>query len=94
MNERFSKRLKLTLAQIEKLKRDSCPKVIIHGWWWKKYFKKYRDISEVMNTLMMHDWMNGGYEQHQAEFEKIIKHTFDEYAFDMFKNGFSTKQYD
>ena len=27
------------------------PKIKIHGWWWKKFFPKYRKLNKVMNEL-------------------------------------------
>lgn len=45
-------------------KRAQCPRIVLRGWWWKQFVPHYRRVSEAVNELAMHDWMNGGYEKH------------------------------
>lgn len=50
--------IKLTDEEKTKL----CPKIILKGWWWKKYIPYYKKLSYATNQLFLHEWLNGGYE--------------------------------
>ncbi len=45
------------------IKKQMCPKIVLKGWWWKKYFPHYRNLSKTMNAIMLKDWMDGGAEK-------------------------------
>ena|SRR3990167_2667689 len=62
----------------DKEKLECCPKIILNGWWWKKYFKKYKNISEVMNDIQQYDWMHGGYENSIEVLHKLFNMTIDQ----------------
>ncbi len=47
-------------------------KIIIHGWWWKRFFKKHRDIKSVME-MMLND----------QQMKKVLYHQM----IDVIKNG-------
>ena len=59
-------------------KLSSCPTLIINGWWWKKYFKSYRKLSETLNDLYRYKWMHGGYEESIKCFNKIYNMYLDQ----------------
>lgn len=53
----------------EDRKRFLCPKIVLLGWWWKKYIPYYQRKSKVMNDIMMKDWLERGYDEW---FERIV----------------------
>lgn len=57
-------------------KTKLCPKIILNGWWWKKYFKHYKKLSKVTNDLFLHDWLNGGYELYEEMYKMMLDQTF------------------
>lgn len=60
------------------IKLSLCPTIKLNGWWWKKYFKKYRNLSETMNDLQRYDWMHGGYKESVKCFSKIYNMYLDQ----------------
>lgn len=55
-----------------------CPDLVLKGWWWRKYFKKYRDESEILNSDFRNYWMNGGYEKTILDFKELYNLFMDE----------------
>lgn len=39
------------------------PRIVQSGWWWKKYFKKYRDIDKTLNAIGSYNILNRAYEE-------------------------------
>lgn len=72
------------------LKKAMCPTTKLPGWWWKKHFAYYRSIKSVMDTILLRDWMNGGYERHMQHMREAI----DANAFSVFDAGFKTSYLD
>ena len=56
-----------------------CPKIVLKGWWWKKYFKHYRDLSDVTNKLYQHEWLNGGYECFEEMYKMYLDKMYLQY---------------
>lgn len=46
---------------LEGIKQRTCPKIVLLGWWWKKYIPYYQKKSKIMNDIMMKDWVERGY---------------------------------
>lgn len=68
-------------------KKATCPKIVLNGWWWKKHFAHYRNLSETYNALYLHEWMNGGYEI----YEEMYKIMMDRELLASFGNAWETK---
>lgn len=60
--------LALSFSQCEKTgylreeKLAACPKIIPHGWWWKRFFRSERRKRATMQAIMEKVWLDGGFE--------------------------------
>lgn len=68
----------------ELFKKSICPKIVLNGWWWKKYIPYYQKQSKVMNDMLMDYWVNkGGCEEFM---DLVDKH----YTTELLNNGYET----
>lgn len=65
------------------------PRIVLKGWWWKKYFSYYRSLREIMQELSDYSWKNGGAEEFEKEQEKAFRTTLDKNCYKVLSNGFS-----
>lgn len=70
--------------------KDSCPQIILPGWWWKKWFASYRIFRARMQDLSDYEWLHGGYEAHIALMEEIFNMMKDQVNMSRFKTFFAS----
>jgi hypothetical protein len=61
-------------------KTKLCPKIVLKGWWWKKYIPYYIKKSEAVNSVFLYEWLHGGYEA----YEKMINICIDKMYLEKF----------
>lgn len=60
------------------IKFSTCPKIVLPGWWWKKYFKSYCRLRVTMQDLIEYQWMHGGYEEYKEMLTKLTNEFIDQ----------------
>lgn len=57
---------------VESLWDDAPPRIVLSGWWWKRYIPFFQRQQNVVVNMWVDQWLNGGRQQHEEymNFEK------------------------
>jgi len=54
------------------VKNIPVPRLTLKGWWWKKFFRKYRIMNDIMNDMVDYYNKNGGALEFQNQLHRAI----------------------